>query len=344
MAFDVSGTESVHDNLVFGTDLPDRIFDQRGTPYNRIANGGIDMGAYERQMFAPSLFVVTTSEDELDPSSRNVSLREAIDSANADPDPNVITFAASLAGQTIELEAGEIEIRDAVTIDGSELVAPITIDAGSRSRIFSITSTADDVTLRSLALAGGNAADGIADGGGEDGGTIRSATHGQLSLEGVSITGSRAGDGGHPVPYSSLPGGPGGRGGAIHAAGDVWLIRSTISGSSAGKGGNPYDPFVDGGVGGNGGGVHAAGNVTLIESHVSGNSAGDGGSGTYSGDAGSGGGIWAEGTVTLIDSTVTGNRAGIRGYQAFLAMLLADRVAGSSPEASSRLTGAPRQW
>ena len=158
---------------------------------------------------------------------------------------NVITFAASLAGQTIDLEAGEIEIRDAVTIDGSELVAAITIDAGSRSRIFSITSTADDVTLRSLVLAGGNAADGIADGGGEDGGTIRSATHGQLSLEGVSITGSRAGDGGHPVPYSSLPGGPGGHGGAIHAAGDVWLIRSTISGSSAGKGGNPYDPFVE---------------------------------------------------------------------------------------------------
>ena len=314
VAFDVSATESVHDNLVYGTTLPSGAFDQRGTPFNRIANGGvsqrIDLGAYERQAVDPALYIVTTVDDELDYSNDDVSLREAIGSANADPDPNVITFSPSLAGLTIDLDAGELEIQDSLTIDGSSLAAEITIDAASQSRIFHVTAATEEVILRGLTLTGGKAADGVDDGDGGDGGAIHSATTGQLTLEALSITGSRAGDGASPGPFSYLSGGRGGHGGAIAAAGDVLLIRSTISGNAAGAGGTPYDPFESGGAGGDGGGIHAAGNLSLVDSEVSGNSAGESGSGTFANQGGSGGGIRADGSISLTRSRVTGNRAG----------------------------------
>ncbi len=48
---------------------------------SRVANGRVDMGAYERQTLAASFFIVTTLTDELDYSNGQVSLREAINSS-----------------------------------------------------------------------------------------------------------------------------------------------------------------------------------------------------------------------------------------------------------------------
>jgi CSLREA domain-containing protein len=74
--------------------------DQRGNPFARIFDTNVDMGAYERQTFAASFFVVTTTSDELNYSNGVVSLREAIISANGNPGSNTITFDRVDVGRT----------------------------------------------------------------------------------------------------------------------------------------------------------------------------------------------------------------------------------------------------
>ena len=109
-------------------------FDQRGEPFTRVFDGvqdtkdRIDIGAYELQ---GTTFVVDTPIDEDNGiiSLGNLSLREAIDLSNANPLPDVIMFAPSMAGQTIFqsakngglLQPGtptDIRITDSVTILG----------------------------------------------------------------------------------------------------------------------------------------------------------------------------------------------------------------------------------
>ena len=134
-------------------------FDQRGAPFTRVDASGstIDIGAYERQTVAASFFVVTTATDELDYSNGDVSLREAIRSANANIGDDTITFDAAVFAtpQTILLGLGEIEITEAVTIDAAALTNNVTIDGNNASRIFNITAASGDFTLAGLTLTGG---------------------------------------------------------------------------------------------------------------------------------------------------------------------------------------------
>ncbi len=110
------------------------LYDQRGEPFTRVFDGlqdtkdRIDIGAYELQ---GTTFIVDSLLDEDDGviSTGNLSLREAVDLANANPFPDVIMFSPSLSGQTIfqqpkngaTLQPGtptDIRITDSVTIMG----------------------------------------------------------------------------------------------------------------------------------------------------------------------------------------------------------------------------------
>jgi CSLREA domain-containing protein len=90
-------------------------FDQRGESFTRVFAGRIDIGAYERQSF-----VVDTLVDENDKNygPGDLSLREAIDRANSNQGPDIIEFSPALAGGTIMLKTGSLQIRNDVQVVG----------------------------------------------------------------------------------------------------------------------------------------------------------------------------------------------------------------------------------
>lgn len=89
---------------------------------------------------------VTTAADS-DPGS----LRNAITAAGAG---DTIVFDSALAGQTIHLASGELEINQSLTIDARGLAGGVIIDGGGNSRIMEIEDSAS-VTLYSLTLTNG---------------------------------------------------------------------------------------------------------------------------------------------------------------------------------------------
>jgi predicted outer membrane repeat protein len=226
-----------------------------------------------------------------------ISLREAIGAANADSGADTITFADALSGQTILLAGTELVLTHPVTIDATAQAGNVAINAQQWSRIFNITATTGDFTLRGLTLSGGRIANSV-----QAGGAIRSSTAGSLVVE-QSIVSGNSGVGLNFYPQgggifalgavtltqSTVSGNIATYGGGIYARGAVTLTQSTVSGNSAVVAGQYLYP--------QGGGVFAGGAVTLTQSTVSGNS------------APRGGGILAFGAVTLDQSTVSGNRA-----------------------------------
>ena len=257
--------------------------DQRGVPFIRTFNATVDIGAYERHTLVTLPLVVTTLTDELDYSNAEVSLREAIDSANLRLGPDTITFTNGLTG-TISLSLGQLQITDSVTITGNGATQTI-VDANQQSRVLNIIGESIDVSFSGLTITGGkttghnlNYTDSTHSGGG-----IRFLSSGMLivadsTLSGNSTTGDRAGGGGIYVSYGS-----------------VTLTRSTVSGNSTS------------GIGVHGGGIQASsGSVTMTGSTLSGNQA----NGTNS----VGGGLWFnDSLVTIVSSTITGNTASATG-------------------------------
>ena len=249
--------------------------DQRGALFMR-QNGTIDIGAFEIQ---PQSLIVDTLVDENDGdySSGDLSLREAIDIANAVPMTDAITFAAALDGGTITLGGTDLEITESLTIDATALAQNVTIDANSASRIFNITATSGDFILAGLTLIGGRTT-------GDNvsfpvdstfnGGAIRSLTTGNLTVDQSTISGSNTT-------------GDRANGGGVFSSGAVVFTSSTISGNSAA------------GLSASGGGIFSTGPVTLTSSTVSGNST--------SGTGAAGGGILSLDDVTLETSTVSDN-------------------------------------
>jgi hypothetical protein len=230
--------------------------------------------------------VVTTLNDELDYSNDDVSLREAINSANGSIGVDTITFAADLftgGPASIELALGELQISDSVTITGpgQDLLA---IDANQQSRVVNVIGgTKIDVTLEGLTITGGrttidNQRVNSVRETTHSGGGIRFDSTGTLTLTGSTVSGNSTA-------------GLGANGGGIStSSGTLTLTNTTVSGNSTA------------GLGANGGGISTpSGTVTLIGSTVSGNST--------TGDRASGGGIYVyyNGTLTLTDSTVSGN-------------------------------------
>src|SRR5512147_617630 len=97
-----------------------------------------------------AIFTVTTLNDESNGSTGGLSLREAIQLANARTGADTINFAVN---GTIDLSLGELLITDSLTINGDtngDGAPNITIDANQASRVLKIDDgTADNkvVTL-----------------------------------------------------------------------------------------------------------------------------------------------------------------------------------------------------
>ena len=276
-------------------------FDQRGAPFVRVANGRIDIGAVEQQTLNASHFVVTTTADELDYSNADVSLREAINSANGSLGKETITFESALSGQTILLDGKELAISGEVTIDATALAQKVVIDAQNRSRVLFIAAGSGDATLKALSLTHGRAAsdtvsiykDGLSEFGG---GAVRSLTSGDLTITNSSITGS----------YSSY------NGGGVYSSANLILQWSTISGNHGDRAGGLISAdatitqsVIDNNTSYYGGGGIRVGNVTLRDSSITNNR-------SESRPYGFGGGISA-GNATITNSTISGNYAAAEG-------------------------------
>lgn len=184
-----------------------------------------------------STLTVTTLEDSVNPSDDQVSLREAIATANTTAAQDTIVFANSLSGGALDLDLGQLAITQDLIIEGG---CEITIDAGGDSRIFDITGAGTSVSLQGLTLLNGSVDTA-------GGGAIRTSAA-DLTLERTTISGSVA---------------DGVDGGAIlvTGVGDLTVLESTLSENSTV------------GVGADGGAIAFAssGTLTLTNATLSGN-------------------------------------------------------------------------
>ena len=209
-------------------------------------------------LLAPEVIVSNT--DDAGPGS----LRQAIADA---ADGSVIHFDASIAGQTIVLSSGKIDIDKALTIEGP-VPAGMTISGGLTQRMLLIRSTAN-VVVRNVSLVNGN--DQTASGGG---GAF--FVNGILLLDHVLLANNQVANGGGAL--------------FVKSSGQVTLVNSTVSGNFANRGGGIesngaltiWNSTITNNVSLDGGGIHAgAGRVYLRNSIVANNVDNDGAFGTY---------------------------------------------------------------
>lgn len=257
--------------------------DQRGVPFGRSfddpsADGeGPDIGSFERQ----SLIVVNTSDEsnsDLEDNSPGLSLREAIEIAEEQSGPDLITFSPLFdAHQTITLGSQLPEITEELTIIGPG-ARLLTIDAGGGSdgtignqngyRHFQIddeiVGAGFQVVISDLTLTGGD--------GDEAGGAILNSEN--LELHRVSITQNAA---------STL-------GGGIHNTGKLLIVDSTLSDNRS---------TLEGGA------INSQGEVEIVQSTLSGN--------TASGRGGAIKNLFNLANLTIRNSTISGNLAGFSG-------------------------------
>src|SRR5262245_64772589 len=123
----------------------------------------------------PSTFHVTTLAD-----GGAGSLRAAVAGANAHAGADAIVFQPGLTG-TIALTGGELDITDAVKINGPG-ADKLTVSGGNLSRVFTVEA-GETVSISGLTIAGGNAGDG--NGGGID-------NFGALTVSNVAFSGNAA--------------------------------------------------------------------------------------------------------------------------------------------------------
>ena len=224
-------------------------FDQRGE--TRVVDGDgpnvgapadVDIGAYEQQFLS---LVVDTTVDESDGdfSTGDLSLREAIELANARSGAAFILFDPTVfaSPQTITLALGQLQITSDVTLQGTG--APnLTIDGNSASRVIDVVA-GTDVTISGVTITGGSVS--------TDGGGI--LNEGTLLVTDSAITGNTAADDGAGLRNSGN--------------GVLTIVSSTLRDNVAGSGSTNR-----------GGGVsHFGDSLTVINSTFSGNRAGVGG-------------------------------------------------------------------
>jgi predicted outer membrane repeat protein len=213
------------------------------------------------------------------------SLRAVLAAAS---DGDTITFATSLAGQTITLASDLPEISvNTLTLDAASFLGKVTVDGGDIHRLFYHTGTGV-LTIDNMVLQNGVGSTDVA---GTAGGGVYSV--GSVMIVDSTISSNAAAD----------------FGGGIYSDGDVTVINSVISDNAV--------------VGFSGGGIYSRGKVTVSDSTLSNNSA-DFGGGIYSnGDVtlsdstitanaavDSGGGVYGQRNVTISDSTIGSNSAG----------------------------------
>jgi hypothetical protein len=245
-------------------------------------------------------FVVATIDDELDPTDINpvtvdpsdLSLREALALANSDAGHDTITFAATLAGQTIALSLGELVLLSAVTIDGDvngDNAADITISGNEAVRVFNLVGGA--ATLDALTITNGFA--------GDFGGAVFIGSGGDVTILHSTLAGNLANA----------------SGGAIFNDGTATIVNTTISGNTAQ---------------GTGGGIANTGTLVLSNATLANNQATPIAApathvAAFVVSDFRGGGLYNSGVATLNNSTVTGNYADYGGG------IFAAPSGGSSP-------------
>ena len=196
--------------------------DQRGSPFVRVfddpvASGtAIDIGAYERQTIAGLNLTVDILTDEADGmhGPGDLSLREAIKLANGSVGTDAIDFDNSLAGGSIDLTLGQLEVNDDLTVTGLGS-SQLTIDGQFNSALMTINQSATTQISR-LTFAHGSVFGAPAAGG--------LTNFGTTTLESVVIQNNR-----------------GGGGGGIRNEGDLTITGSTITGNSSDSGGGVYN-------------------------------------------------------------------------------------------------------
>lgn len=234
-------------------------------------------------------FEVTSLEDNL-VADGELTLREAVRNANAEPDANIITFADDIAGGTIDLTEGQLEITSSLTIEGQS----VTIDQKTdHSRVLEINgseaNSAIVVHLDELTITGGDSSYG----GFESGGGIK------LHDAALNLTDSRVSE--NKSIY--------GAGLSISVGSSAIVSNSEIANNST-KYFCIYGYDVDDGFGyiiysrcleyqyGYGGGIFNSGELLVNSSRIADN------------HSFSGGGIWSEGQAIFVDSEINGNRIG----------------------------------
>jgi hypothetical protein len=167
---------------------------------------------------AGNTYVVSTALDPTGPAN-SLSLREAITAANI-ADGNTIQFAPALAGSTITLTTGEIQISHAMNIVGPG-AGKLAISGAYASRIFylSCANASQHVSISGLSLRNGSTA--------AYGGAIASKRC-YLDLSGANISASHA-KGGGGVSFNN------GR-----------IVRTVVSGCEAQIGGGVLEYMGEG--------------------------------------------------------------------------------------------------
>ncbi len=263
--------------------LAPTVKDAHGRSLDQDGNGTGGEAPADRASFAVNVFtplVVTTANDELDTmyDPADLSLREAIVLANAHTGADTITFAPSVAGQTITLTLGELAFTDttgATTVSGSA-DSPVTVSGNDASRVFKVMAGAA-ATLSDLVATRGMANSGAA-----------IANYGSLTLVRSTVSRSNAPDDGSAffnygdavVLDSTIRNN---QGGGIINSGIMSIRGSTINANAAAV---------------NSGGVFNGGSLVLSNSTISGNTAN-----------GAGGGIFNAGALTATNVTITANHA-----------------------------------
>ncbi|HXE99792.1 MAG TPA: right-handed parallel beta-helix repeat-containing protein [Solirubrobacterales bacterium] len=258
---------------------------------------------------------VTTTFDQLD-GSVPCSLREAVNTANADANSGGCTDANPAAADTIRLAAHDYNLQrrgaEHANAAGDLDVTESLAIAGEGAEVTGINgngSTTNDrvvqVSSGTLTISGLTIHDGAA---GAAGGGIQAAPGTTLTLMDSTVSGNDAGYGGgiyaatvkltdSTVGDNTAVGGTGGI-----QAGAATLIRSTVSANRGDGISAATARFTDSTVSANIGGGIAANVASLINSTVSDNTG-----------AAYGGGILVRRAATLTDSTVKDNESGLQG-------------------------------
>lgn len=208
-------------------------YDQRGVGFSRVAGGRIDIGAFEMGAgVGTQPLIVTVADDELDGNldPNDISLREALMIAAANPGDDIIRFAENVYAQpnaTITLTYDD-------PLDGDALVDPLLVNNNVKiegpganflsvsgdgvSRVFRVL-TGVTATLDGLTITGGGGT-----GSGEGGGAIYS--EGNLTLSRVEIVGNTTGTN----PLTSLGGGVSTFNGSLHVVDSTFAENFSLKG------------------------------------------------------------------------------------------------------------------
>jgi hypothetical protein len=262
----------------------------------------------------PASIVVNIASEDPNPGNGMMSLRDALAIANANNQPDTITFAPGITTVTTAsgLEVTEPGQANATTIDGGGVVViqeQVTANTGSVLSIGgnSLLHTAAFAQLDGLTLTGGE--DGFQGGGG-----LYVDYYAHAMLDHVTVRGNVAArnnngpvNGGgilnlgvtRMTDCTVLHNNAIGYGGGIYNAGQLVIENSTIADNSSGLR-TIVDPFV-----GAGGGIYNSppvgqnpGGMVAINCTITGNRS-----------ASDGGGIYAVGAAALTNVTITHNRA-----------------------------------